>query len=545
MTGPLDFRSRDSSALLLVVTLAAVSLYLTLRLAGVSPDLLAVSAFLVGAALGMRYRVYVLSQTAVVFASITVIVHLSSEHTGATSIMLNVLVVHVAHQIGYLFGVASFPYLLIARTGVLTLLQGLSIATNEIHNPPVGYGGEPNPDKRPNPDIDPNYRDPKHIGLASVDRPTSAIGLTPTGELLNAVENLARAVSTDTILEIIRANGRRLIGSDGVALILAEGDQCHYVEEDAVGPLWKNRKFKMTECISGWSMINKTTAVIADISSDPRIPYHLYADTFVKSLVMTPVGIDRPIGALGAYWASPYQPTDYEIETVKTLARSTATALENAKLVSMLSHSLAQAESSRDEFRCRADNAYLAVRSLAQLSLAPESAEVFSARIATLARTQEAVDRQLAMQGGIDIRELVRSELEVPGAETLGSVNVEGPSLLLGRAQATAFGLAVNELATNALKERAQFRLNVSWRVDRNYLMVEWREEHEPEVRSSTANARAGSRLLHRFIEDQLQGTVHHRFDHKHVICEIKFPLHEVSSPSDDAASTAPGLVST
>jgi GAF domain-containing protein len=123
---------------------------------------------------------------------------------------------------------------------------------------------------------------------------------------------------------------RRLIGSDGIALVLAEDGLCHYVEEDAVGPLWKGRKFAMTECISGWAMIHNTTAVIPDISKDDRIPHHLYAETFVKSLVMTPIGIGQPVGALGAYWATAYEPTDYEIATVTTLARATATALENA-----------------------------------------------------------------------------------------------------------------------------------------------------------------------------------------------------------------------
>lgn len=77
--------------------------------------------------------------------------------------------------------------------------------------------------------------------------------------------------------------------------------------EDAVGPLSKDRKFKTTQCVSDWSMINRRPAVIADISGDERIPQqHPYFSTFFKSLVMTPVSDDRPIGTLGAYWTCTY-----------------------------------------------------------------------------------------------------------------------------------------------------------------------------------------------------------------------------------------------
>ena len=120
---------------------------------------------------------------------------------------------------------------------------------------------------------------------------------------------------------------------DGIALVLNDNGACHYVEEDAVGPLWKGHKFDMRECVSGWSMLNRETAVIPDVSDDARVPYHLYQETFVRSLVMAPIGADQPVGALGAYWAQVYQPSGYEIETVEALARATATALENANLI--------------------------------------------------------------------------------------------------------------------------------------------------------------------------------------------------------------------
>ena len=72
------------------------------------------------------------------------------------------------------------------------------------------------------------------------DNPRAGISRTPTGELLAAIESLARAGTTEDIVELIRTSARRLIGCDGVAVVLRDGDLCHYVEEDAVGPLWKS-----------------------------------------------------------------------------------------------------------------------------------------------------------------------------------------------------------------------------------------------------------------------------------------------------------------
>src|SRR6185369_4320513 len=99
--------------------------------------------------------------------------------------------------------------------------------------------------------------------------------------LLDAVERLAGAAAIEDVVEVVRTSARSLIGSHGIAVIIREGETCHYVEEDAIGPLWKGRKFPLTSCISGWAMLHRQTVAITDIQRDERIPQSLYADTFV------------------------------------------------------------------------------------------------------------------------------------------------------------------------------------------------------------------------------------------------------------------------
>jgi two-component sensor histidine kinase len=360
-------------------------------------------------------------------------------------------------------------------------------------------------------------------------RPLS--NLTPTAELLSAVEELARAASSDEVVDIVRKTARRLIGSDGIALVIRDGEACHYIEEDAIGPLWKGSKFPMSDCISGWVMQNGRTAAIPDVFRDSRIPTYLYHKTFVRSLVMAPAGSERPIGALGAYWAQVYEPTHYEIETVETLARAVATALEHARLIAALSRALSQAELARDELRHRVKNAYLAAQSLATLSLPPDYSKVFSARIAALARAHELIDQKMTNQASIAVGELLEAELEPYGHDAVGRMNLGGPQIVLDSAQAVALGLAVNELATNALKygalATAKGRLDVQWRLEGNHLVVDWREADGPEVRTAALES-FGSRLLRRLIEGQLRGSVIRQMEKDGVTCLLEFPITPV-----------------
>ncbi len=359
----------------------------------------------------------------------------------------------------------------------------------------------------------------------------------PAGDLVEAIERLAGASSTEEIVEVVRSMARRLIGSDGIAVILREGDDCRYIEEDAVSPLWKGRNFPLSSCISGWAMLHRRVVVIPDIRLDERIPQDLYQDTFVRSLVMAPVRSEDPIGAIGAYWGKVYEPTPEEVGTLETLTRATATAMENVRLVTALSHALEEAEFARDELRHRVKNAYTATQALAHLTLPPEHARALSARIAALARAHDLLDRKLARQDHISLRELVEAELEPYGTDAPGRFAITGPAVTLPSAQALALGLTLNELATNALKygalSVAAGRLDVSWRRDGQHLVLEWRESDGPMVKGAALES-FGSRLLKRLVEGQLGGSLHRQLSSTGVSCFIDFRAPE--APRSPAA---------
>lgn len=154
--------------------------------------------------------------------------------------------------------------------------------------------------------------------------------------LVLAVQDLSLAHTMETVMGIVRRAARELVAADGATFILKEGDLCHYADEDAISPLWKGGKFPSKSCISGWVMTHRTPAVISDISKDERIPYELYASTFVRSLVVVPIRAEDPVGAIGAYWARGRQASAGEVECLQTLANAASIAISNISLLETL-----------------------------------------------------------------------------------------------------------------------------------------------------------------------------------------------------------------
>lgn len=160
--------------------------------------------------------------------------------------------------------------------------------------------------------------------------------------LLRAVRDLAGCRDVAAIVEVVRHAARALVNADGATFVLRDGDQCYYVDEDAIEPLWRGQRFPLEACISGWSMLHEQQVVIPDIYSDGRIPHEAYRPTFVQSLVMTPIRTRSAIGSIGTYWAESHTATPEEQELLQALADSTAVALENARTLEDLESKVAE-----------------------------------------------------------------------------------------------------------------------------------------------------------------------------------------------------------
>jgi len=155
-------------------------------------------------------------------------------------------------------------------------------------------------------------------------------------QLVSAVQRLSLARSRQAVIDVVRHCARNLVGADGASFILRDGDECVYVDEDAIAPLWKGQRFPIGACISGWAMLNRQPAVIKDVEQDARIANLSYRNTFVKSLAVMPIRTLAPVGAIGVYWARTHRATSEEVELLQALADSTSVALESVDVMSNL-----------------------------------------------------------------------------------------------------------------------------------------------------------------------------------------------------------------
>jgi signal transduction histidine kinase len=177
--------------------------------------------------------------------------------------------------------------------------------------------------------------------------------LSATERLIQVAQELSMARELREIMAVVRGAARELTGADGATFVLREGNNCFYADENAISPLWKGRRFPMSDCISGWAMLNKQAVVIEDIYADPRIPHDAYRPTFVKSLATVPIRTNSPVGAIGNYWAERHLATDGEVKLLRALADLTSVALENVQLYAQLQQRIGEAQDAvrtREEF---------------------------------------------------------------------------------------------------------------------------------------------------------------------------------------------------
>jgi PAS domain S-box-containing protein len=154
-------------------------------------------------------------------------------------------------------------------------------------------------------------------------------------------------------------------------------------------------------------------------------------------------------------------------------------------------------------------------------------------RINAFARVQTAVARDPT--AGLDLTELVADELLTYVAHDGEQVRIAGPAVRLKPKAAETFGLAVHELATNAVKHGAlsvpDGRIRVTWRVhngtDVPRLVFEWKESGTPDRAAKRKRRGFGTDLLERTLTYELKAKTVQTFEPDGLRCTIELPMTE------------------
>jgi PAS domain S-box-containing protein len=173
----------------------------------------------------------------------------------------------------------------------------------------------------------------------------------------------------------------------------------------------------------------------------------------------------------------------------------------------------------------------------------------FSARLQALSRSHDL----LIQEGwyGASLEELVRAEVGhyADGGEP--QISVEGPALLLTPEAAQNLGLALHELATNAVKYGAlsapRGHVSIKWRrqsgTDGTGVEIEWVESGGPPVVTPKASG-FGMMVIERNLASSLEAEVALKFAKSGLRCRIVIPathLAEARAADAERAPVEPG----
>ncbi|MBR0989809.1 MEDS domain-containing protein [Bradyrhizobium japonicum] len=199
------------------------------------------------------------------------------------------------------------------------------------------------------------------------------------------------------------------------------------------------------------------------------------------------------------------------------VARRSATEQRLSLLVQELEHRI---KNSLATVQALAGSTIRSARSL------DEFGKSFNGRIEALARTHSMLIA--GDQGHVVLRELVENELAMYGDEKADRVTIAGPDIVLSAQPAMAFGMALHELTTNAVKHGALSarggKLEVVWRRIADGLAFEWIEK-DVYLLAQPARMGFGTQLLRRLLPHQLGARVDMNFDSGGLRAKIEIPL--------------------
>jgi two-component sensor histidine kinase len=144
----------------------------------------------------------------------------------------------------------------------------------------------------------------------------------------------------------------------------------------------------------------------------------------------------------------------------------------------------------------------------------------FNARLITLDRAHDALTE--SNWGKTDIHQIIETALQPHGVAS--SINIFGPETQFGPRQALALALAINELATNALKYGAlhhRGRVDISWSLKDEFLEWTWSESGGPKVVAPERTG-FGTRVIRELLAAELGGTSEVSYKPTGLVCAFQ-----------------------
>lgn len=201
------------------------------------------------------------------------------------------------------------------------------------------------------------------------------------------------------------------------------------------------------------------------------------------------------------------------------------------------------------ELNHRVKNTLATVQSVASLTRRsaqntdPAAWNAFMDRLHGLAKTHDLLTTT-HWQGAL-LEDVLKNELDPYQDAIRQRIRLRGPRINLQPSAVLALGLAIHEMATNAVKYGSlsvpDGKVHVMWAVTAGTvppsLLVEWTESGGPTVKQPERQG-FGTKLIQRGLAQQLGGEIKLDFAPAGVRCVITFPIETMMADADDAGET-------
>lgn len=308
------------------------------------------------------------------------------------------------------------------------------------------------------------------------------------------------------------------------------------------------RQTPLDQSVCATVMLQPGLTVVPDLTQDPRfkanplVTGQPHLRFYAGVALMTPEGL--PLGSLCVLDYVPREVSAEQASTLTALARQAMSQLELRRAITQRDEAL---EASRKveqrqallvrELHHRVRNTLAVVQSLlGATARRSESMEEFyhsfSGRIASLARTQAILTEDYWQTASL--QDMARAELKPFGEEAQPRFALHGPSVELNADLAVPLGMAIHELASNAVKFGALSaetgQVELTWDVQnadgKRKVCLEWTEQGGPPVHPPE-HAGFGATLLTKVLPRQVDATVDVQFRADGLRCRIEAPLPE------------------
>jgi len=281
-------------------------------------------------------------------------------------------------------------------------------------------------------------------------------------------------------------------------------------------------------------------AVISnDRETEERFEYHGFmvehgVRAFVNVLILSSKG-RRPFGVLQADSQSPRDFRQPDIEFLRGYANLLGAVVERLRVMEELRAAVREKDLLINELNHRVKNTLTTVQSIASQTLrnAPtidQASGAMESRLIALSQVHNVLTDQSWAHVGL--RDIVDQAVEPYRSRGENRIHVAGPPVQIPPRMALALAMALQELATNAVKygalsnEAGQIR--VRWEITgpagQGRLHLLWEEAEGPPVQAA-ARRGFGTRLIERSLAQDLDGDVRIDFAPTGLVCSVDAPL--------------------